>query len=258
MRELERSSTVATGPFTLAGTSLAVVGRGRLAGAVIDGLRSAPLRISEPLGHRPDVRGYDVVLLCVPDAAIVDASSEIAPGPLVGHCSGATGLDALGGHAAFSLHPLMTVPAGSGGDRLRGAGAAVAGTTRTALDCARALATALGMRSFALAEADRTAYHAAASMASNFLITLEDAAEQIAAGTGLAREDLVPLVRATVENWAQLGSRHALTGPVARGDQATVAAQRAAVERRTPELLSLFDALTTATQSLAAAPAVTA
>lgn len=256
MRELERSSTAATGPFTLAGTSLAVVGRGRLAAAVIDGLRPAPLRISEPLGHRPDLRGYDVVLLCVPDAAIAEASGEIARGPLVGHCSGATGLDALAGHEAFSLHPLMTVPVGSDGDRLRGAGAAVAGTTTTALDCARALATALGMRPFTLAEADRAAYHAAASVASNFLITLEDAAERIAADTGLAHQDLVPLVRATVENWARLGSRQALTGPVARGDQATVAAQRAAVARRTPELLSLFDAMTAATRSLAAAPAV--
>lgn len=257
MRELERSSITATGPFTLAGMSLAVVGRGRVASAVIDGLRRTPLRISEPLGHRPDVRGYGVVLLCVPDAAIADAADAITPGPLVGHCSGATGLDALAGHEAFSLHPLMTVPVGSGGDRLRGAGAAVAGTSMAALGCARALATALGMRPFALAEADRAAYHAAASVASNFLLTLEEAAERIAAGTGLGREDLVPLVRATVENWAQLGSRDALTGPVARGDEATVAAQRAAVKQRAPELLSLFDALTAATRSLAADPAMT-
>lgn len=258
MRELERPPTTATGPFALAGTSIAVIGRGRLSSALIDGLRDTPLRVSEALGHRPEVRGYDVVLLCVPDAAIADAAGAIAPGPLVGHCSGATGLEVLAPHPAFSLHPLMTVPAGSSGDRLRGAAAAIAGTTPAARDCARMLAQSLGMRPFALADSDRAAYHAAASMASNFLLTLEGAAERIAAGTGLSRDQLVPLVRATVENWAQLGPYAALTGPVARGDEVTVAAQRAAVQERAPELLALFDTLTAATRSLSAGPAVTA
>jgi predicted short-subunit dehydrogenase-like oxidoreductase (DUF2520 family) len=62
---------------------------------------------------------------------------------------------------------------------------------------------------------------------------------------------LVPLVRASVENWATVGSEQALTGPVARGDAATVARQREAVGERTPELLALFDALTAATHELA-------
>ncbi|HVE68480.1 MAG TPA: DUF2520 domain-containing protein, partial [Solirubrobacteraceae bacterium] len=96
-------------------------------------------------------------------------------------------------------------------------------------------------------------YHAAASMASNFLITLEAAAERLAATAGADRDLLAPLVRATVENWAALGPERALTGPVARGDEATVARQRAAVEERTPELLGLFDELTAATRDLAEA-----
>ena len=66
-------------------------------------------------------------------------------------------------------------------------------------------------------DADRAAYHAAASIASNFLVTLEDAAERLLATAGVDREALVPLVRATVENWAAAGDR-ALTGPIARGD----------------------------------------
>ena len=60
----------------------------------------------------------------------------------------------------------------------------------------------------------------------------------------------MPLVRATVENWAALGPERALTGPVARGDEATVARQRAAVAERAPELLALFDALVEATRAL--------
>jgi predicted short-subunit dehydrogenase-like oxidoreductase (DUF2520 family) len=133
-----------------------------------------------------------------------------------------------------------------------GAGAAIAGSTPRALSLARQLTLSLGMRPVEVAEGDRAAYHAAASIASNFLITLEAAAERVAAGAGVERQLLVPLVRATVENWARLGSAQALTGPVARGDEATVARQRAAVGERAPELLGLFDALTAATRELAA------
>ena len=105
-----------------------------------------------------------------------------------------------------------------------------------------------------IAESDRAAYHAAASIASNFLITLEAAAERLGAMTGLDRDLLVPLVRATVENWARLGPQRALTGPVARGDEATVQRQRVALEERAPELLPLFDAMADATRSLVAVP----
>ncbi|MDQ6751229.1 MAG: DUF2520 domain-containing protein, partial [Actinomycetota bacterium] len=110
----------------------------------------------------------------------------------------------------------------------------------------------LGMRPFAIAEEDRAAYHAAASMASNFLVTLEGAAERLAATTGADRALLAPLVRATVENWAANGAQRALTGPLVRGDDATVGLQREAVAERAPELLELFDALADATRALAA------
>jgi predicted short-subunit dehydrogenase-like oxidoreductase (DUF2520 family) len=134
-----------------------------------------------------------------------------------------------------------------------GAGAAVAGSSTRALTFARRLAGALQMRPTAISEDDRAAYHAAASIASNFLVTLETAAEHVAASAGVQRELLGPLVRATVENWIEVGGERALTGPVARGDQETVAAQRAAVAERTPGLLGLFDALTEATRALASA-----
>ena len=97
------------------------------------------------------------------------------------------------------------------------------------------------MRPVEIAQADRAAYHAAASIASNFLITLEAAAERVAGAAGVERAQLVPLVRATVENWARLGPERALTGPVARGDEATVERQRAAVEEVAADLLPLFD-----------------
>lgn len=229
--------------------SLAIVGRGRLGTALAGALADAGWEVVGPLGRGGDVSGADAVLLCVPDGEIRAAASLIAPGPLVGHCSGATALDALGPHEAFSLHPLMTVTAT--GASFGGAGAAIAGSSSAALAFAGRLARALGMNPIEIADGDRAAYHAAASIASNFLVTLEAAAERLAATAGADRELLAPLVRATVENWARLGPERALTGPVARGDEATIARQRAAIEERTPELLPLFDALAEATRALA-------
>lgn len=219
--------------------------------ALAHALRRAGYEIDGPLGRGADGAGADAVLLCVPDGEIARARVHITPGLLVGHCSGATSLAPLAPHEAFSVHPLMTVTA-EGAD-FAGAGGAVAGSTPRALALATELAQAMGMRPVEIAEGDRPAYHAAASIASNFLITLEAAAERIGRSVGLERAELVPLVRATVENWARLGPERALTGPVARGDESTIARQRAAVAESAPELLDLFDALVEGTRALAAA-----
>jgi predicted short-subunit dehydrogenase-like oxidoreductase (DUF2520 family) len=222
-----------------------------LGSALSEALAHGRYEIIGPLGRGADGADADIVLLCVPDTQIANAARLIPPsaGRLLGHCSGATGLDPLAPHERFSLHPLMTVA--DGGAQFAGAGAAIAGSTPRALELAAELAGALGMHPVEVADRDRAAYHAAASMASNFLITLEAAAERMARTTGVDRELLVPLVRATIENWATLGPQTALTGPVARGDEETVALQRAALEERAPDLLPLFDALADATRSLA-------
>jgi predicted short-subunit dehydrogenase-like oxidoreductase (DUF2520 family) len=229
----------------------AVIGAGRLGSALAPALGRAGCAVDGPLGRGAADWAVlpDVVLLCVPDGAIAEAARAVPPVPLVGHCSGATGLGVLAGHEGFSLHPLMTVTGPHA--VLAGAGAAVAGTTPRARAAAAALARRLGLRPVAVAEADRAAYHAAASVASNFLVALESAAEELAATAGVGRELLVPLVRAAVENWAARGAEQALTGPIARGDEETVARQRAAVAERTPDLLPLFDVLVDATRAVA-------
>src|SRR5215212_9633638 len=157
----------------------AVVGSGRLGTALVAALDAAGVPADGPLGRHADGGDAEVVVLCVPDAEIAAAAAAIAPraGRLVGHCSGATPLAPLAPHEAFSLHPLMTVPA-TGAD-FRGAPAATSGTTARARDTARRLAAALGMTPFAVDDADRAAYHAAASMASNFLVTLGWAAQRV-------------------------------------------------------------------------------
>jgi predicted short-subunit dehydrogenase-like oxidoreductase (DUF2520 family) len=233
--------------------SISIVGAGRLGTALAAALRAAGLGVTGPLRRgEPVPSDASAVLLCVPDGEIAAAAAGVGRGPLVGHCSGATGLDVLGDHEAFALHPLMTVPAG-GGAVFAGAGAAIDGGSPRALAAAEALARALGMTPTRVDAADRAAYHAAASIASNFLVTLEGAAERLAATAGVDRALLAPLVRAAVENWAARGAAEALTGPIARGDEETVARQRAAVADRTPDLLPLFDALAAATRALAGA-----
>lgn len=234
----------------------AIVGPGRMGHALAAALTAAGVTVDGPHGRGAAPADAEVVLLCVPDAEIAAAAAAVPPGPLVGHCSGATGLDVLAGHEAFSLHPLMTVtPAGA---PFAGASCAVAGSTGRALGAARALAALLGMHATEIADADRVAYHAAAAMASNFLLALQDAAERLAATAGADRALLVPLVRATVDNWAATGAAPALTGPIARGDEATVARHRAVVAERTPDALALFDALADGTRALAARRTVVA
>jgi predicted short-subunit dehydrogenase-like oxidoreductase (DUF2520 family) len=237
---------------------MAVVGAGRVGVPLASGLRAAGLTVEGPLGRGEKPAACDAVVLCVPDAEISAAAGVVAgAAPFVGHTSGATPLRALdpANAEAFGLHPLQTFASGSGPETFSGAGAAVAGTTARALDVAIFLAERLGMTPFQIDDDGRAAYHAAASIASNFLVTLQAAAETVAAGAGLepseARALLMPLVRRTLDNVAELGPEAALTGPVARGDEPTVAAQRAAVEEVVPHLLDLFDELVHHTRTLA-------
>jgi predicted short-subunit dehydrogenase-like oxidoreductase (DUF2520 family) len=238
-----------------------VVGAGRLGTALVGALREAGVGVEGPAGRGEVPTGCAAIVLCVPDGEIEAAAAAVAgAAPLVGHTSGATPLGAVAsaGGAAFGLHPLQSfTPESSGLRAFAGAGCAIAGSTAEALAFAAALARVLGMTPFEIDDEGRAAYHAAASVASNFVITLEAAAERVAAGAGLepeqARRLLVPLLRRTVDNLAELGPEDALTGPVARGDEATVAAQRQAVAEQAPELLELFDVLVRHTRALAGA-----
>jgi predicted short-subunit dehydrogenase-like oxidoreductase (DUF2520 family) len=231
----------------------AVVGRGRMGTALAARLRDAGVHVCGPLGREAGLADADVVLLAVPDAEIATAAAAIAPGPLVGHLSGATTLAPLAPHEAFSLHPLMTVTGPE--TSFAGAAAATAGTSERARTVANRLAVLLGLRAVEVADADRAAYHAAASIAANFLVALEGAAERLAATAGVDRAALAPLVEAAAANWAARGAHDALTGPIARGDHETVARQRAAVAERCPELLPAWDALAALTADLASVPA---
>ena len=240
--------------------TLGIVGKGRLGMALAAALREAGYEVDGPAG-RGEVPAGDITLLCVPDAEITAAAETVAgEARLVGHTSGATSLAALrpaarAGAHVFGFHPLQTFAGGETPD-LHGIGCAIAGSTPEALETARTIAEGLGMVPFELPDHKRAAYHAAASVASNFLVTLQAMAEEVARDAGLepeqARRLLAPLVRTTVDNWVALGPKAALTGPVARGDEQTVGKQRQAISAASPQLLPLFDALVERTRAIAA------
>jgi predicted short-subunit dehydrogenase-like oxidoreductase (DUF2520 family) len=232
---------------------ISVVGPGRVGRAAALAFAAAGYAVAGPFGRGETVAPADIVLLCVPDREIAAAAAALRDrAPLIGHTSGATPL--AGSGADFGLHPLRSFAGEEGADAFAGVGCAVAGSSPEALRAAEELAASVGGHPFEVTDAQRAGYHAAASIASNYLVTLEAAAERVAAASGLPegfRAHLVPLVRGTVENWAAHGPRAALTGPIARGDDETVARQRAAIAAHAPELLGLFDELSDRTRALA-------
>jgi predicted short-subunit dehydrogenase-like oxidoreductase (DUF2520 family) len=229
-----------------------IIGRGRMGEALSAALSASGVPVRGPLPRGASASGAAVVILCVTDREIAAASSAVERGPIVGHVSASADLSLLEPHERFALHPLLSVVGRSA--QFRDATCAIDGNTERALRVARALALRLGMHARVISAEQRALYHAAASMASNYLISLEAAAERLANAVGLERAALVPLVRATMEQWASLGARAALTGPIARGDEETVARQRDAVAAAAPDMLPLWDALATATRELATAP----
>ena len=212
-----------------------VIGSGRVGSAVSARLleRGVAVTTDDP----------DVVLLCVPDTAIADVSRRLAPGRAwVGHVSGATPLAALEPHERrFSLHPLQTFDRSGDPAQFDGAWAAITGETTEALGVARELAGLLGLEAFELADDERTLYHAGAVFASNYLVTLQRAAVRL----GVPAEGVVPLMTRTIENGFDL------TGPIARGDWATVEAHKDAIRDAHPELENLYETLAEATVLLA-------
>jgi predicted short-subunit dehydrogenase-like oxidoreductase (DUF2520 family) len=217
-----------------------VIGSGRAGSAVAARLRERGPAVITARDPDPDA---ELVILAVPDARIAEMAGQVAIGPWVAHLSGATSVTALAPHdRRFAVHPLQTLTRDRGAEQLDGAWGALTFETDAAAAAARWLATTLGLRPFVLADADKPIYHAGAAVASNFLVTLERVAARLVGEAGVPAEALVPLMTRTIENGFQL------TGPIARGDTATVEAHVAALEERAPDLVALYRTLAEATK----------
>jgi predicted short-subunit dehydrogenase-like oxidoreductase (DUF2520 family) len=231
---------------------LALVGPGRAGTALSLALQARGWTVTAVAGRSPEAdstrraavaldaravpvadagRDADLVIVATPDDAIAGAAAELAAslraGALVLHLSGARTLHefddlllARPEAAVGSLHPLQSLPSGEvGRARLSGSWCAVDGP-----DSVDRIARTLGMRPFRVDAANRVRYHATACVASNHLVALLGQVERLAADAGVPLDAFLPLVRATLDNVGDLGTAGALTGPIARGDAATVAA----------------------------------
>lgn len=223
--------------------SVCVVGAGRVGKAVA--ARLAGRTATRSTGRELDCGDADLVLLCVPDAAIGEAAAKVPTGPWVAHTSGATTLEALAPHTRrFSLHPLQTFTDARGPDQFDGAWAAVTGETEDALEAGFELARLLGLRAFELDDEERPLYHAGAVVAASFLVTLHDAASELLRAAGAPPEALEPLMRRVIENSFQP------TGPHVRGDWETIERHLNELRERRPDLEPLYRVLSDATASV--------
>ena len=215
-------------------TRTRIIGAGRAGRALGQALELAGLAVEPLVGRDGDIAGaatgVDLLVFAVPDGAIAGVASAVRPveSTVVAHLAGSLGLDVLAPHARRAwLHPLVALPDPELGAQrlLAGAWFAVDGDPLV-----RGVVAALGGSAFTVPDSARTTYHAAAVIASNHLVALLGQAERVAADAGVPLEAYLDLVRATVENVASLGPSAALTGPVARGDWATVERHLAALD----------------------------
>jgi predicted short-subunit dehydrogenase-like oxidoreductase (DUF2520 family) len=233
-----------------------IIGPGRAGGSLAGALWAAGWDVVGLLGRDDVVAGaatdVDLLVIATPDASIAGVAAAVDPvaSTVVAHMAGSLGLDVLEGHQRVAaIHPLVSLPdADVGAERLRGgAWFAVAGDP-----LASDVVAALKGRSVVVADADRAAYHAAACIASNHLVALMGQVERVAAPVGVPLEAFLALARGSLDNVAALGPAAALTGPAARGDEATLDRHRAALD---PSELPAYDALVAEARRLAARPA---
>ena len=169
-----------------------------------------------------------LTIVAVADSAIAEVAKRVAHLPgMLAHLSGALPASLLGRDQAAAIHPMLSIANPTlGADALTGAIVTVEGASSPS-ELASVFVRRLGGRPVPLAAADKARYHAAAVFASNFVVaTMASAAEL--AGRGLA-EGLMGLARSALDNVAKSGPTDALTGPVLRGDLATVEKHLAAL-----------------------------
>jgi predicted short-subunit dehydrogenase-like oxidoreductase (DUF2520 family) len=205
-----------------------IIGAGRAGRSLHLALHRAGWPV-EPIVRRGEdpngaAAGVDLVVIATPDAAVAEVADRIEPagGVVVAHLSGSLGLAPLRAHNDRAvLHPLVALPdPDRGAERLVGAWF---GLSRDGHPLAVELVGALAGRTIEVAEADWPRYHAAAVIASNHLVALLGQVERVAGTVGAPLEAYLDLARGSLDDVAALGPAAALTGPVRRGDHATVA-----------------------------------
>ncbi len=200
-------------------------------------------------------RSADIIFITTSDAAIASVVEQIAekrafrPGQVILHMSGAQSSQILDkakefGALVLSLHPLQAF---ASIDRaieiLPGSVFSIEGD-EGAYALGVRITEALGGEYFFIEREAKPLYHAGACVVSNYMVTLVDFGIKLLEATGIPREmaakALQPLISGTVKNIENIGIPKALTGPVARGDLATIAGHLHCMEEMAPELIKLY------------------
>ena len=258
------------------GLTIAIVGAGKLGTALAISLRAKGFEVAEivsrdrknsrlrgkklarRVGAHAKVLGKEslranLIWLCVPDGEIAPCAKLLAAttvrGTIILHSSGALTSDELsplrksGAHVA-SLHPMMTFVSGTV-PSLEGVGFAVEGD-REAVRAAMAVVRRLGGESFQIAMKDKALYHAWGTFVSPLVTSLLASSEQVARAAGISREMArrwtLPIARQTIENYAKQGAARGFSGPIIRGDAATIR-KHLTVLRRVPMAREVYIAL---------------
>ncbi len=202
-------------------------------------------------------RFSEVLFLTVPDDAVVSVTHNVAQrggfrsGAAVVHCSGALPLDVLNEAAMCEtltgfFHPLQVLLGAPSVRQLRGAFVGVDAGPEL-LPVLRTMATDLGATPVDVSDAARAPYHIAAVLAANYTFVLLSAAAELMQAAGISAEysleSLIPLARGSLSSLEALGPRACLTGPIVRGDAATVARHMEYLREHQPGLLDLYRTL---------------
>ncbi|MFC1860497.1 Rossmann-like and DUF2520 domain-containing protein [Chloroflexota bacterium] len=196
----------------------------------------------------------ELICITTPDDAIASVASEIRwhKGQSVVHCSGALSTDILEparklGARVGAFHPLQTFAS------VREAIENIPGSTfaveakEPLLSTLKEMATALDGNWIELKASDKMAYHAAAVIACNYLVTLvklaTDLWQSFNVSPSEATQALLPLIRGTLHNIDTVGIPQCLTGPIARGDVETIKKHIDTLQRVAPALLPAYQEL---------------
>jgi predicted short-subunit dehydrogenase-like oxidoreductase (DUF2520 family) len=255
---------------TALGRALARAGHDVVAAAAVSEPSKRRVRDNFPRARVTDPAGVlaaaDLVLLTVPDGVLpglvegLAATEAPLAGRLVAHASGAHGIRVLSpatraGALPLALHPVMTFTGREDDvDRIKGVSFGVTAPDQIR-PAAEALVIEMGGEPVFIAEENRALYHAALAFAANYLVTLVSQSASLLRDAGAENPDrmLGPLLGAALDNALRFGDA-GLTGPVARGDEGTVAAHIEAIAAHEPAALPAYRALArlTADRALAA------
>jgi len=228
-----------------------IVGPGRAGSSLAGALASAGWRVAAPVRRGDDpagaAAGVDLCVVAVPDAAIPAVAERIdqVASTLVVHLAGSLDAGVLAPHPRrAALHPLATLPDAATGARTLAAGVwwAVDGDPGAGL-----VVAALSGRVIAVPPEARAAYHAAACIAANHVVTLMAQVERVAGSAGLPATPFYELAAAALANATGTGATAALTGPAMRGDEITL---RRHLEALDPAEWDLYLALAAAAARL--------